>query len=317
MIMNNSEYDGVLLVDKPVGITSHDLVHEIRKIVRQKKIGHTGTLDQKAGGLMIICLGRSTKVAQFITDFGKTYEAEICLGIRSKTYDSEGVDAEQQPMDIPHLTDKKIDKLLSDFRGTIKQTVPIYSAVRVNGNRLYNMARQGKKVTPPVREVHIKEIKLIKYEEPHLTIHVACSKGTYIRSIAHDIGVKLGCGAYLSKLVRSSIGEMQLKDSLTLEGVEEAHNNNSLKKHFLPYQQLFNFGGFIMSDQFKNGIINGKNITKKHLIKIDGEFEIGDRVSLKDDKGKILAIGTSEISSDDIENVEFLHKLFKYSRVLN
>lgn len=317
MAKQESRYNGVLLVNKPTGITSHDLVDEIRKIIRQKKVGHTGTLDQRASGLMVICLGNATKIAQFISDYGKSYIAEICLGQRSRTFDGEGVYTDQQPRDIPYLDDARIDKLLEEFVGTTTQTVPVYSAVRVNGQRLYNYARRGEDVELPDREIHIDEIKLIKYEKPYLTIDVTCSKGTYIRSLANDIGQKLGCGAYLSNLTRSKIGKLSLADSLDLEMIAEKHQTDKLEKSFLKYEQLFQLNGFTVNDDFVKGVFNGKQVKKGHIKTLDGDFESGDQIALRDSKGTMLAIGTAEINSEDFDPQMEPCKLFNYIRVLN
>lgn len=317
MPKKDSRYNGILLVNKPTGISSHDLVDEIRKIIRQKKVGHTGTLDQRASGLMIICLGNATKVAQFISNYGKSYIAEVCLGQRSRTFDGEGVYTDQEPRDIPFLDDERINKLLSEFIGTSTQTVPAYSAVRVNGQRLYNYARNGEDVELPDREIHIEEIKLIKYEKPYLTIDVTCSKGTYIRSLANDIGQKLGCGAYLSNLTRSKVGRLSLEKALDLEMIAEYHQDNKLEKSFLKYEQLFDISGFTVNDDFIKGVFNGKQVKKGHIKKINGQFETGDQIALRDTKGTMLAIGVAEIDSDDFSPEMEPCKLFNYTRVLN
>lgn len=312
-----SRYNGVLLVNKPIGITSHDLVDEIRKIIRQKKVGHTGTLDQRASGLMVVCLGNATKIAQFITEYGKSYIAEICLGQRSRTFDGEGVYTDQEPRDIPFLDDDRINKLLAEFVGTSTQTVPAYSAVRVNGQRLYNYARRGENVELPNREIQIDEINLIKYDKPYLTIEVTCSKGTYIRSLANDIGQKLGCGAYLSNLTRSKIGSLLLESALDLEMIAEKHQADKLEKSFLKYEQLFKMNGFTVNDDFINGVFNGKQVKKGHIKDINGQFEIGDQITLRDSKGNMLAVGIAEINSEDFSPQMEPCKLFNYTRVLN
>ena len=203
--MNNrfTGYNGILLLNKRQNITSHQAVLEVREIIRQRRVGHTGTLDPKAQGLIVVCIGRATKIVQFVSDFDKTYEAEIFLGRTSSTYDSEGIIKDGMPKAAPNLSLFEFQNLLNEFIGRKIQKVPAHSAVRVNGNHLYEYARAGQEVELPVREIEIKSIKTINFEYPKLTFQVTCSKGTYIRSLASDIGERLECGAYLSNLNRT------------------------------------------------------------------------------------------------------------------
>ena len=185
-------YNGILPVYKSVGITSHDLIDRLRGIVGQKRIGHTGTLDPQADGLMLICLGRATKLTQFFTEWDKGYRAKITFGQSSDTMDGAGIMSD--PAGVPALDRNQIETVLRRFTGKIIQKVPLYSAVKVGGRELHKYARAGVAVESPEREVEVYAIDLLNIELPSITIHVRCSKGTYIRVLADDIGRQVGCG---------------------------------------------------------------------------------------------------------------------------
>lgn len=310
-------YNKILLVDKPAGMTSHDVIDQLRRILKQRRIGHTGTLDKAATGLMLVCLGRATKSAQFISDQNKVYEAEITLGRVSETYDTEGVDFDQPASDIPQLTNDELTELLEQFSGDIIQQVPAYSAIHVDGRRLYQYARSGQTVECPTREIHIENIKLLNNELPKIKIRVDCSKGTYIRTLAHDIGQVIGCGAYLSGLRRSRIGSLELDDALTLDKIAEYQDNNTLEKYFKNYNQVIEFSKICLNDESHQAILFGKDINNEYLINTDGLFDVGDKVSITDQSGNILAIGQAEVSHEMISRVDSEQKLFSYVRVLN
>lgn len=232
----SEQYNGFLLVDKPRGLTSHDVVGALRKSLGQKSIGHTGTLDPLATGLMLVCLGKATKLTPYMAAFGKTYLAEVRLGLCSQTYDAEGIvetgqTDERAECEAPDFT--YIQQVVCEFVGQIEQTVPAFSAVKVKGHRLYTAARQGKPVETPVRKVEISTINIIEYDFPFIRLLISCSKGTYIRSLAHDIGQRLGCGAYLSALRRTRVGHFELEDALSLDCVSTLHTAGQLSKYVL------------------------------------------------------------------------------------
>lgn len=209
-----------LLFDKPKGWSSFDLVKKVRNMIHFKKIGHAGTLDPLATGLMILCTGKHTKTIDTVQAKEKEYEAVIRLGATTQSYDSEH--PEENITDVSHLTEAIIAAAMKDFEGEIQQVPPIFSAVQVDGKRAYALARKGKEVTLTPRSVHIYAYKIIDYVSPaHFTVHIRCSKGTYIRSLAHDLGQKLGVGGYLLALKRTKIGNFDLKDAWTLEAFQE------------------------------------------------------------------------------------------------
>jgi tRNA pseudouridine55 synthase len=311
-----TQYEGIILCHKPHGITSHDLINKLRRAVGQKRIGHTGTLDPRATGLMIICLGRATKIAQFLTEIDKTYEAEIKLGQRSTTYDTEGILKDDYPKPIPEMSEKDVKRILKKFIGKSKQKPPKYSAIKIGGQRLYNMARRGKNVDPPEREIEIKEIELISMRIPRIEFRVVCSKGTYIRTLAHDIGEKIGCGAYLSKLARTRIGDYNLDDALSVNEIKHYREAGILKKFIQPIEKVLNFPSIQVTEKFTPAIISGKSPLMKDITEIVGDFKPEELISLKDHNGKIRAVGKSEINSAELNGPE-VKQFFKYVRVLN
>lgn len=310
------QYNGIFLCDKPFGLTSHDVVDSLRKLLGQKKIGHTGTLDPQATGLMVICLGQATKIARFISDVDKTYEAEITLGQRSSTFDAEGIGQETPFEKVPEMSEAEIVSVLSSFKGAIKQKVPIYSAVKVDGQRLYKSARKGKAVETPVRDVFIDSIKLLTFNLPKIFVEISCSKGTYIRTIANDIGENIGCGAYLSGLKRTRVGKYSLADASSLKEVELFKKDGSLAKYIKPIESVLPFPSIRVKEEFNSLIIAGRSPQFKDIEGIDGDFQPEDFISLRDIDGKIRAIGKSEVCSSDLDNYKG-KSFFTYIRVLN
>lgn len=207
----------MLLIDKPAGITSHDVVDKVRRIYKTRRVGHGGTLDPFATGLLLVGVGSQTKKLHDVVGLDKTYEATAQLGGTSDTYDLTGVVVARPTSHVPRRED--IEEALAKFRGTIEQKAPAYSAKKVGGQKLYELARKGVDVEylRPTKKVDITELVITDYNWPVLKFRVTCSSGTYIRSLAHDIGEQLGCGAYLKELRRTRIGPYKLKDAKSLE----------------------------------------------------------------------------------------------------
>lgn len=222
---------GFLLIDKPKKITSFDVIYKLRKITGIKKIGHAGTLDPLATGLLLCAIGRpaTRQIDQFIK-LDKTYQAKIKLGEISDTYDKEGQVTKIECNKIPQ---KEIAKILKKFQGQIKQVPPMFSAKKIKGQKLYDLARQGKTVKRPAQNIIIYNLKIIKYKFPYLDIEIKCSSGTYIRSLAHDFGQTLGCGALLADLKRTQIGQYSLKQAVKLSQL----NKKNWQKYLLPINQ--------------------------------------------------------------------------------
>ncbi|MFQ5586774.1 MAG: tRNA pseudouridine(55) synthase TruB [Thermodesulfobacteriota bacterium] len=206
---------GILVIDKPGGMTSHDVVMKVRRTLEVRKVGHTGTLDPMATGVLPLCIGGATKIASFLESGEKGYTATIRFGVETDSYDAEGkVVAESDTSDI---SDERVLEALTHFKGRIEQIPPMFSAVKVGGTPLYKLARKGITVQRRAREVEICRLDVEKIDMPFLTVHIACSKGTYIRSLSHDIGMTVGCGAHLAALRRTKSGNFTLDDATTLD----------------------------------------------------------------------------------------------------
>lgn len=219
MSQSNQDFEGVLLIDKPVGCTSHDVVDRVRRKLKMKKIGHAGTLDPNATGLLIILVGKATKVSQYLMSLDKEYSGAMKLGEITNTYDSEGEIMETR--DVPTLTEEAVNEVFGEFLGDQYQTPPMFSAKKIDGVPLYKLARKGKEVEREPRFIRISRFDLISVELPIINFEVACSKGTYIRTLAHDIGEKLGCGAHLESLRRTVSGNFKIAQCTPLDKFEE------------------------------------------------------------------------------------------------
>lgn len=219
--------DGILVLDKPAGITSNGALQRAKRLFDAAKAGHTGSLDPMATGVLPLCFGEATKFSQFLLDADKRYLARIRLGVTTASGDADGDVLETKP--VPALTDEAIEAALAGFRGEIEQTPSMYSAVKVDGQPLYKLARQGIEIERKSRRVTIHELKLEAFGESELSLEIACSKGTYIRSIAEDLGKVLGCGAHVSGLRRLASGPYSLDDAVTLDEVENLKENKGLE----------------------------------------------------------------------------------------
>ncbi|UCC43199.1 MAG: tRNA pseudouridine(55) synthase TruB [Candidatus Zixiibacteriota bacterium] len=316
MASRTDQYHGALLIDKPAGLTSHDVVLQIRQLIKQRSVGHTGTLDPRAEGLLMVCLGRATKVIRYLADHDKTYDAGIRLGLTSSTLDAEGVDENAKPRYIPSLKPAHLESLLKEFEGTQVQRVPRFSAIRVGGRRLHELARSGEEFEPPERTVHIRHIEFLSYDKPDLFIRVTCSKGTYIRSLADEVGRRVGCGAYLAALKRTSVGPFELTDALTVSDLTDMIDRRSIEEHIIPLERLFGCAAITVKDKFSKNIVSGPMLKKKDIVKLDGSFTVGDHIVLKNTDGSILAVGKAEVDSASI-GMDGQIRIFKYERVLN
>ncbi|OHE79049.1 MAG: tRNA pseudouridine(55) synthase TruB [Verrucomicrobia bacterium GWF2_62_7] len=210
-------FDGVLLVDKPTAWTSHDVVAKVRAHFGFKKVGHCGTLDPMATGLLVLVLGRATRLSEKLTSDDKAYDGTILLGVTTNTEDADGKPLETKP--VPPLTEADLQAVLQKFRGDIYQTPPMVSAIKHQGRPLYKLARKGIEVEREPRLVHIYDLRLLGMELPRVKFRMACSKGTYVRTLAADIGRALGCGAHLAELRRTAAGSFKLEQAHTLEQI--------------------------------------------------------------------------------------------------
>jgi len=212
--MGRLAMNGILVVNKPPGWTSHDVVARVRRLTREKRVGHAGTLDPMATGVLLVCLGRATRVTEYLMTSDKTYRAVMRLGIETDTYDADGQVLVTQPVDVD---ESDVRRVLAGFVGQIDQVPPMYSALKREGRPLYKLARKGLEVEREPRRVTVHAITLHAWQLPDVTIDVHCSPGTYIRSLAHDVGAALGCGAHLTRLTRLASGSFTLDDAVTLQ----------------------------------------------------------------------------------------------------
>ena len=228
--------DGILNIYKERGFTSHDVVAKLRGILRMKKIGHTGTLDPDACGVLPVCLGRATKVCGLLTDKRKTYETTLLLGIETDTQDAGGQCQKKRPVEV---SDERIRQTIESFVGDGWQVPPMYSAVKVDGKRLYELAREGKTIERKPRPVRFYEIEILSIEQPRVHLRVTCSKGTYIRTLCHDIGQALGCGGCMETLLRTQVGPYRLEDSVTLDQIQALALAGQAEDRLHPVDSLF------------------------------------------------------------------------------
>lgn len=230
-------FHGVINIYKEPGYTSHDVVAKLRGILKQKKIGHTGTLDPAAEGVLPVCLGKGTKLCDMLTDKTKTYQAVMLLGVSTDTQDTTGTVLSERSTE--GIDEAAAAEAAESFVGLYHQIPPMYSALKVNGKKLYELAREGKEVERQARPVEILSLSIDKVDLPRVTMTVHCSKGTYIRTLCHDIGEKLGCGACMEHLLRTQVDRFQVKDSLTLSQVEDLVNAGTIEEQIIPVDQMF------------------------------------------------------------------------------
>ena len=257
---------GVINVYKEQGFTSHDVVAKLRGIVGQKKIGHTGTLDPDAVGVLPVCLGRATKLCDMLTDKDKVYEAVMLLGVETDTQDTTGQILKSSETD--EITEEQVRAAVLDFVGDYNQVPPMYSALKINGKKLYELAREGKTVERAARRVQIFDIEILSIALPRVTMKVHCSKGTYIRTLCHDIGQKLGCGACMEKLTRTKVSRFEIKDSLTFAQIEVLKKEDRLSEILIPIDQMFaNYPSIIVSGEAARLAYNGNGIKDRDVRK--------------------------------------------------
>lgn len=250
--------DGVINLFKPRGMTSHDAVYAIRKIFNTKKVGHTGTLDPNATGVLPICIGKATRISEYLLNVDKEYIGELTLGFSTDTQDSDGciVDSSDKLVTIDEINDSFIK-----FRGLIKQTPPMYSAIKVKGKKLYEIAREGKTIDRPTREVNIKDLRIINnYINKEIIFYTKCSRGTYIRTLCDDIGKELGTYGYMSFLMRVGVGNFKIQDSLSIDSLKKM-SKTELSNSLTPIDIAVNhLESLVLSDNLYKKLINGVSI---------------------------------------------------------
>lgn len=274
--------DGIFNVYKEKGYTSHDVVARLRGIAGQKKVGHTGTLDPDAEGVLPVCLGKATKVCDVLTDKSKTYQAVLLLGRRTDTQDISGACLEER--DTSGLAKETVRRAVESFLGDYMQTPPMYSALKVDGKKLYELAREGKTVERKARKVQIHRIEIRKMDLPRVWIEVECSKGTYIRTLCDDIGELLGVGGCMEELLRTRVGHFRIEDSVRLSELERYREEGSLEEHLIPVDSVFaDCPRLDVPERLEPLLYNGNPLRLP-------EGEDGQLVRVYDSRGRFIAL---------------------------
>lgn len=272
---------GIINIYKEKGFTSHDVVARMRKITGQKKIGHTGTLDPDAEGVLPVCLGRATKVCGMLTDKDKTYETVMLLGTETDTQDISG--RVLKTADTGNISPRQVEECIRRFIGDYDQVPPMYSALKVNGRKLYELAREGKSVERRSRRVRIYGIRIMEMKLPRVRMEVECSKGTYIRTLCHDIGEQLGVGGCMERLLRTRVERFDIKDSITLAKAAKLAEQGRLTESVLPVDEVF--------PDLDKIVVRGKNLPLAcNGNALPGDAATGERCRIYDPEGRFIGI---------------------------
>lgn len=284
-------FNGVINVYKEPGYTSHDVVAKLRGILKQKKIGHMGTLDPNAVGVLPVCLGKATKLCNVLSEKDKTYKATMLLGTETDTQDTTGEVTSKIPdEEVLKLTEEKVFEVIKSYIGEYDQIPPMYSAIKINGQKLYNLARQGEEIERPARHCKIIDITITKIDLPRVSFHVTCSKGTYVRTLCYDIGKDLGVGACMEKLTRTKVDRFDIKDSITLAQIEEYRDNESLDDHIISVDEILDkYSKCIVSEEAEKLLYNGNLFTSRNtLLKMN--HKDGQTVRVYTHDGKFIGL---------------------------
>lgn len=286
------QINGVINVYKEKGYTSHDVVAKLRGILHQKKIGHTGTLDPDAEGVLPVCLGRGTKLCDVLADHDKEYEAVLLLGTVTDTQDITGTVIRTSPVSV---TEDEIRECILSFRGEQMQIPPMYSALKVGGKKLYEMAREGIEIERKPRPVHFYDIEVMEMELPRVKIRVHCSKGTYIRTLCHDIGEKLGCGGCMEELLRTRVERFELLGARKLSQIQVFADMGKIEDIVVPVDQMFDaFSGCKVKQEADRLVHNGNFFPISLLEKEDIVRNKGEQLRIYDSTGEFIGIFTKK-----------------------
>ncbi len=304
---------GCLLIDKPAGLTSFEVIEKLRKIAGVKKAGHAGTLDPLATGLLLACLGKATKLAQFLLGWDKEYVTVINLGTSTDTWDKDGKVLET--VEVSHLSLTEIERVVSELTGEVALLAPEYSALKYQGKPLYEYARTGQSVPRPVKRVKIHTAEILVYSQPLLKIKISCTKGTYIRSLAFELGQKLGCGASVWELRRTKLGEYSIDQALSLAEVEELVKNNQLERHLISMPDIMgHLPRVVLLPDGQRKVKHGLAFQPADILKYDS-FQRDRWVRIMDPEQQLLAVGRSLCDSQSLLSSPE-KALIKYERVL-
>lgn len=273
---------GILIVDKPAGLTSHDVVAEVRRLVGQTRVGHAGTLDPMATGVLVICIGLATRLAEYVANTDKRYRATIRFGIATTTWDAEGEVEEVRPID--GLTLGAIEAALPRFMGASEQVPPMFSALKRDGEPLYRLARRGVAVPREARRIEVYAMDVQRWQPPDLVVDVHCSKGTYVRALARDLGEALGVGAHLAALRRTAVGAFTLEDAVEMELLRAGGAPGGWREHLLdPSVAVRDLPAVVVDDEAARRIAHGQALP----LEVDGD---GTEAAVFDGRGRLLAL---------------------------
>lgn len=310
------ELQGVLNINKPAGMTSHDVVDEVRRILRMRRVGHTGTLDPQATGVLPICVGRATKIARFLTAADKEYLIQMSLGIRTDTMDAGGKVLEESSQ-IPQ-TAKEVEEAFSHFRGDIHQIPPLFSAKKYHGERLYRLARRGEVVEREPIAVKIYELELLSYEPPFVRFRVFCSKGTYARALCDDIGRALGCGGHLHSLVRLKAGQFRLEEAITLSHLQELKEQGRLSEVLLPVEEaLDHLPEVRITPDSSRSVLHGGSLALQDVVSLPPGLSEGGMVRILGMRRKLLSLAVLTVNADQIQHLHPRHIVLRPVKVFS
>lgn len=295
---------GIINVYKEKGFTSFDVVAKLRGILKTKKIGHTGTLDPDAEGVLPVCIGRATKVCDILTDKDKVYEAVMLLGVETDTQDTSGEVLKELPVEV---SEEAVKEAILSFVGEYAQVPPMYSALKVNGKKLYELAREGKTVERKARNVQIFSIEILEMDLPRVRMSVHCSKGTYIRTLCHDVGQKLGCGGCMDKLLRTKVGVFELADTLKLAEIDALAREGLVEDRIISVDELFeDYTKVWMKQEFDVVVHNGNRVKKRMFEeKLSSNTE---RLRVYDSKGEFIGIYEYSEERSDFKPVKMFYE---------
>ena len=295
---------GIINVYKEKGFTSFDVVAKLRGILKTKKIGHTGTLDPDAEGVLPVCIGRATKVCDILTDKDKVYEAVMLLGVETDTQDTSGEVLKEQSVEV---SEEAVREAVLSFVGEYAQVPPMYSALKVNGKKLYELAREGKTVERKERKVTIFSIEILEIDLPRVRMSVHCSKGTYIRTLCHDVGQKLGCGGCMDKLLRTKVGVFELADTLKLAEIDALAKEGLVEEKIISVDELFeDYTKVWMKQEFDVVVHNGNRVKKKMFEEKPNSNT--ERLRVYDSKGEFIGIYEYSEERSDFKPVKMFYE---------
>ena len=273
-------HDGILIIDKPHGLTSHDVITRIRRVTKVRQVGHAGTLDPMATGVLVVCLGQATRISEYLFGHDKAYRATIRLGIETNTYDADGEIVATHEVSIDRAA---VEQALAQFIGEIQQVPPMYSAIKRDGRKLYELARHGIEIERAARSVIVHSIELRDYAAPDITLDVQCSAGTYIRSIAHDLGEALGTGGHLIELRRTASGPFTIDQAISLDELEKAAAEFQWHTYLRPIDEaLSTWPLVVLAEPDRLRALNGAPIFSLSLS--------GTHCRAQDERGNLIAL---------------------------